>query len=154
MSSRLAATGRIPANVFGNPTFSPKSEWRQGGGNFGIRRTVSVRYRPDDPSVNTLDGGVSKALEVYPAQLVPTTSLLLPLLRSSGSFSAATAASAAATTTVTSTAIPAMATSISSAAVGTTVPTFTVANRVTSVSAAVLSAISGMTAGRMMGYAA
>jgi hypothetical protein len=58
----LADDGPYTGESFWNPYYSSRARVRTARGKILIHRSVRVRYRPDDPSVNKLDRNVWKDL--------------------------------------------------------------------------------------------
>ncbi len=56
--------GPYTGECFWVPTFFSVKRVATARRKLHIRRPLQVRYRPDDPSVNTLDGGVARLLKM------------------------------------------------------------------------------------------
>jgi hypothetical protein len=59
----VESDGPYTGECFWTPAFFPLSRVSSARRRLRSRAPVRVRYRPDDPSVNTLDGGVARLLK-------------------------------------------------------------------------------------------
>jgi Protein of unknown function (DUF3592) len=59
----LGNDGPYSGEIFWQPAFSSERRVTEARRRIRLRQPVRVRYRPDDPSVNTLEGGVSRFLK-------------------------------------------------------------------------------------------
>jgi hypothetical protein len=59
----IGIDGPYTGECFWQPAFSSERRVAMARRILRLHQSVQVRYRPDDPSVNTLDGGVGKLLK-------------------------------------------------------------------------------------------
>ena len=60
--------GPYTGESFWRPVFCEERKATDGRKLLHLRQPVRVRYRPDDPSVNTLDGGIRRLLKLIRQQ--------------------------------------------------------------------------------------